>query len=141
MWFGAWLTRRQQRADAATAEHEQRLAQMQQMVVAVGEMMTARVIHRETSLSRATRWHVGGMAAIEFWSAWRARGGSWESAVSAPAPSARVIQLWQRRSVEEAAALARRGAKTRAGRDADVVLLQAVSWPGAAPARCSSPFR
>lgn len=60
VWFGVWLTRRQQRADAAAAEHEQRLAQMQQLVVAVGEMMTARVIHRETSLSRATRWHVGG---------------------------------------------------------------------------------
>ncbi|MFD7004108.1 hypothetical protein ACFWA5_49795 [Streptomyces mirabilis] len=114
MWFGAWLTRRQQRADAAAAEHEQRLAQMQQLVVAVGEMMTARVIYRETSLSRATRWRVGGMAAIEFWSACRARGGSWESAVSALAPSARVIELWQRRSVEEAAALAPHAARVAA---------------------------
>ncbi|MFJ1536669.1 hypothetical protein OG981_53230 [Streptomyces mirabilis] len=114
VWFGAWLTRRQQRADAAAAEHEQRLAQMQQLVVAVGEMMTARVIYRETSLSRATRWRVGGMAAIEFRSAWRARGGSWGSAVSALAPSARVIELWQRRSVEEAAALAPRAARDAA---------------------------
>lgn len=33
MWFGAWLSRWQQRADAAAAGHEKRLAQMQQLVV------------------------------------------------------------------------------------------------------------
>lgn len=114
VWFGAWLTQRQQRADAAVAEREQRLAQMQQLVVAVGEMMTARTIYQETWLNRTTRWRVVGMAGIEFWSAWRARGGSWESAVSALAPSARVIDAWQRRSVEEAAALAPHSARVAA---------------------------
>ncbi|MEU9211213.1 hypothetical protein AB0D27_25540 [Streptomyces sp. NPDC048415] len=43
-WFGTWLTRRHQRADAAIAEREQRLAQMQQLVIAVGEMMSARTL-------------------------------------------------------------------------------------------------
>lgn len=105
-WFGIWLTRRHQRADAAVAEREQRLAQMQQLVIAVGEMMAARTLYRETWLSRSTRLRVAGMAAIEFWSAWRMRGSSQESAVAAVAPSVRVIELWQRRSVEEAAALA-----------------------------------
>ncbi|MEU1304327.1 hypothetical protein [Streptomyces shenzhenensis] len=31
VWFGAWLTHWQQRADATVAEHEQRLAQTQQL--------------------------------------------------------------------------------------------------------------
>ncbi|WP_411152345.1 hypothetical protein [Streptomyces sp. A30] len=113
-WFGIWLTRRHQRADGAVAEREQRLAQMQQLVIAVSEMMTARTLYRETWLSRTTRWRVGGMAAIEFWSAWRMRGGSWESAVAALAPSAKVIELWQRLSVEEAAALAPYAARVAA---------------------------
>ncbi|MFD9983999.1 hypothetical protein ACFWZJ_26850 [Streptomyces massasporeus] len=114
VWFGSWLTQRHQRAAAAEAEREQRLAQMQQLVIAVAEMMAARTLYQETWLSRTTRWRVGGMAAIEFWSAWRMRGGTWESAVGALAPSARVIELWQRRSVEEAAALAPYGAKVAA---------------------------
>jgi hypothetical protein len=113
-WFGIWLTRRHHRADAAAAEREQRLAQMQQLVIAVSEMMTARTLFRETWLSPRTRWRVGGLAAIEFWSAWRMRGGTWQSAVAGLAPSARVIELWQRRSVEEAAALAPYAARVAA---------------------------
>ncbi|MEU5483088.1 hypothetical protein [Streptomyces mirabilis] len=85
---------------------------MQQLVDAVGEMMTARVIYRETSLSRATRWHVGGGDRVLV--RLRARGGSWESAVSALAPSARVIELWQRHSVKEAAALPPHAARVAA---------------------------
>ncbi|MBT2904918.1 hypothetical protein [Streptomyces sp. McG8] len=112
--FGAWLTQRHQRALSATAEQEQRRAQMQQLVIAVSEVMAARALYRETWLSRTTRWRVGGMAAIEFLSAWRALGGDWEAAVAALAPSARVIELWQRRSVEEAAALAPYAAKVAA---------------------------
>jgi hypothetical protein len=113
-WFGIWLTRRNQRADAAAAEQEQRRAQMQLLVIAVAEMMTARTLFQETWLSRTTRLRVVGMAAIEFWSTWRMRGGSWEGAVAGLAPSARVIELWQRRSVEEAAALAPYVAKVAA---------------------------
>ncbi|MCX5327923.1 MULTISPECIES: hypothetical protein [unclassified Streptomyces] len=59
-WFGIWLTRRYQRADAAVAEREQQLAQMEQLVVAISEMMTARTLYRETWLSPTTRWRVGG---------------------------------------------------------------------------------
>ncbi|MEU5647641.1 hypothetical protein [Streptomyces milbemycinicus] len=114
VWFGAWLTRRQQRADAAQAEREQRLAQMQQLVLAVSEMMTARAIYHETWMSRTKRWRVAGLAAIEFWSAWRVHGGRWEGAVAALAPSARVVDGWRRRSVEEAVALAPYAAKVGA---------------------------
>ncbi|WP_157877483.1 hypothetical protein [Streptomyces odonnellii] len=114
MWFGAWLSRRQQRADAAVAEREQRLAQMQALVVAVSEMMTARTLYEETWLSRTTRWRVAGMAVIEFWAAWRVQGGRWESTMAALAPSARVIEGWQRRSIEEAAALAPYAARVAA---------------------------
>ncbi|MGW6744878.1 hypothetical protein ACWGDX_29780 [Streptomyces sp. NPDC055025] len=106
VWSGAWLTRRQQRADATVAEREQRLTQMQGLVVAVSELMTARALYQATWLSRATRWRVGGMAALEFWSAWRVHGGRWESAAAALAPSARVVDVWQRRTVEEAGVLA-----------------------------------
>ncbi|MFE5923209.1 hypothetical protein [Streptomyces sp. NPDC056468] len=112
--FGAWLTRRHQLSLAAAAEEEQRRAQMQQLVIAVSEMMTARTLYQETWLSRTTRWRVGAMAAIEFWSTWRTRGGNWDGAVAGLAPSARVIDLWQRRSVEEAAALAPYAAKVAA---------------------------
>lgn len=55
---------------------------MQQLVIAVLEMMTARTLPRETSLSRTTRWCVGGIGPVGFWSAWRMRDGSWESAVA-----------------------------------------------------------
>jgi hypothetical protein len=113
-WFGIWLTRRHQQADAAVAEREQRLAQMQQLVIAVGEMMSARTLYRETWLSRTTRLRVLGMAVIEFWSVWRMQGSSRDGAVAAVAPAVRGIELWQRRSVEEAAALAPYAAKVAA---------------------------
>lgn len=87
---------------------------MQQLVVAASEMMTARTLHRETWLSRTTRGRVLGLALIEGWSAWRVHGGDWEGSVAALAPSARVIERWQRRSVEEAAALAPYAAKVAA---------------------------
>ncbi|MFC8665084.1 hypothetical protein [Streptomyces sp. NPDC057199] len=45
---------------------------------------------------------------------WGARGGSRECAVFALAPSARVIDLWQRHSVEEVAALAPHAARVAA---------------------------
>jgi hypothetical protein len=77
VWLGAWLTLRQQRVDAATAEQEQQRAQMQQLVIAaVSAMIRARTLYQEKWLSRTTRLRVVGMAAIDFWSTWRIRGGN-----------------------------------------------------------------
>ncbi|MFB7294077.1 hypothetical protein [Actinacidiphila glaucinigra] len=113
-YFGWWLSRRQQRADAAQAEREQQLAQVQQLVLAVSELLAARKIHHAQWMSVAARLGVAGMAAIEFWSAFRARKGTWEAAAAALAPSARVVDEWGRSSAREAAALAPYMAKVAA---------------------------
>jgi hypothetical protein len=103
--IGFFLSYFQQRGAEKRAERARQLALMQQLVVEVMDLERARRVYHEAHMSRTVRLRTVSFAAMEFWSAWTARGRDWEAAAVALAPTARVLEAWDRRSLTEAVEL------------------------------------
>lgn len=104
--FGWGLSFLQQRVADRKAAEEAQLAQIQQLVSAVSELQAQRQMFEAAWMSWRTRLLTLSMAVVEFGAAWQGSAWSWDGARPRFASAARVVHTWQRRTVEQAMALA-----------------------------------
>ncbi len=99
-WFGAWVTARQAEKDRRRAARDDAERQMRELVVAVGELVAQRRVYTARWRSRQARVTQLLETAMEFSSAWLARGGTWSAAAAVLPDATRTVHAWQRRGLE-----------------------------------------
>jgi cytochrome c556 len=85
--------------DARKAAREQLLRQMQALVVAVGELRSARALFDAEHVGARARYRAGFTALTELYSLWSGQGRTWTAAAAALGPVARYAQDWDRSTV------------------------------------------